>query len=422
MDYQITLKLVLLFFFFLLSAFFSCSEAALFSLTPLHLHKMETERSLFLPYIRRLLLHPRRLLITIIVGNEAVNVTISVLATALAVYFFDRDGWWIAVAVVTPLILVGGEAFPKIYGVVHPVLIASIVSPLLTLLARVEYPVIWILEKISGWFVALFPEGAAGKKNILTEDEFRLLIDAGEKGGALESVQRDLIHRVFDLGDKPVSEVMVPRVEMFCLPLSMGRTDMRREIIRARHSYVPIYGADRDDIVGILFAGDIMDEENVPLPKLLKKPYFVPLERTVLALVQDFQRRRPQSAIVVDEYGGVSGLVTLADILESLFEDMYDEDDARENDWQRIDARTLVVSGSMATDEFTELTGVAIPNEDFDTISGFVFHLFGKLPVAGEEVCFGDHTFRVEKMGRSRILKLRVEKRAALCEEGEADG
>jgi putative hemolysin len=415
LDYLITYKIVLLVFLFILSGFFSCSEAALFSLTPLHLHKMKEVDSPFLYYVNRLLEHPRRLLITILVSNESVNITISVVMASLCIYYFGGDGQWVAVVVTTPILLVFGEAIPKTFAVIRPITFSSIISPFLMIISHIERPVVWALEKISGLFVYFFSSGPSTERATLTENEFKTLIDVYQKEGGLEVAQRDLIHRVFSLADKPVSDVMIPRVEMFCLPISLSVVEMEREIINTRHTRIPIYGTDRDDIQGILFARDLISRISgegkvFHVANVLRKPYFVPEGKTAGSLLRDFQTRKIQIAVVVDEYGGVSGMVTLEDILESLFEDVYDDHGVSENFWQRIDERTLVVSGKMFTEDLNSLIDLSIPEEDFDTVGGFVFHLFGKLPVKGEEVHYGDYAFRIEKMGKARILSIKIQR------------
>lgn len=414
MDYLITFKIVLLIFLFLLSGVYSCSEAALFSLTPLHLHKMQEEKFPFLSSIRRLLNNPKRLLITLIVGNEAVNITLSVLSASLFIQWLGIDGQWVSITATTILLLIFGEAVPKTVAVTYPIRFSFFIAPFIAVVSSIERPIVSILEKISAWMVSFFPGARGRERTALTEDVFRTLVDTGEKEGAIETSQRDLIHRVFELGDKPVSEVMVPRVDMFCLPISIRLEDMEREIIKSRHGRIPIYGTDRDDILGILFVRDLLQQmtENrttTRLEKLLRKAYFVPEMRSAAEILQDFQARRIQMAIVVDEYGGVSGLVTLEDILENLFEDIYEEYGLKTSLWQRIDDHTFLVSGKMAMDTFNELTGQNLPVEDFDTIGGFVLHLFGKLPLKGERTSFGDYSYQVERMSGTRIIVLRVE-------------
>jgi CBS domain containing-hemolysin-like protein len=411
----LTTKLILLAFLLLLSAFFSGSEAAFFSLTPLHLHKMKEEHYPFLAYVQQLLKYPRRLLITILVGNEAVNITISAVAASFFIYLFGIQGQWMTVVIMTPVLVIFGEALPKTFAVTHPMRLSAFLSPLLISAARIMRPVVWVLEMVSGFFVRRFSRDPTSRRHVLMEDEFRTLIDAGEKEGALESAQRDLIHRVFDLGDTTVAEIMIPRVDMFCLPVSMQITDIEREIIKARHDRIPIYGSDRDDIVGILYARDLLEriadrQTPVSIAKISRKPFYVPEAKTAIRMLQNFQAMRIQMAIVVDEYGGVSGLVTLEDILNHLYEDIYDTPGARDPLWQRVDDRTILASGKMSMEDLKELLPLSPPEEDFDTVGGFVFHLFGKLPIRGESVSYDHHTFHVEKMGKARILKVRIER------------
>ncbi len=411
----LTIKLILLAFLLLLSAFFSGSEAAFFSLTPLHLHKMKEEHYPFLAYVQQLLKYPRRLLITILVGNEAVNITISAVAASLFIYLFGIQGQWMTVVIMTPVLVIFGEALPKTFAVTHPMRLSAFLSPLLMFASRIVRPVVWVLEMVSVFFVRRFSHETTSRRHVLMEDEFRTLIDAGEKEGALESAQRDLIHKVFDLGDTTVAEIMIPRVDMFCLPVSMQITDIEREIIKARHDRIPIYGLDRDDIVGILYARDLLEriadrQKPVSIATISRKPFFVPEAKTAIRMLRDFQAMRIQMAIVVDEYGGVSGLVTLEDIFNHLYEDVYDTPGARDHLWQRLDDRTILASGKMSMEDLKELLPLSPPEEDFDTVGGFVFHLFGKLPVRGDSVSHDHHTFRVEQMGKARILKVRIER------------
>ncbi len=397
----------------LLSGFFSSSEAALFSLTPLHLHKMREERFPFFAHVERLLETPRRLLITIIAGNEIVNIVLTATATALFISLFGERGEWLTVAVLSPVLFLFGEAVPKIFGKTYSMRLSSTVAPLMSLIQRAEFPLVWLLEKISGFILGPLRAREAAEGEALMEDEFRSLVDAGYKEGILETGQRDLIHRVFELADTPVNDIMTPRVDMFCLPLSTGPQALRREIVEQGYSRIPLYGTGPDDVVGILYARDLlglMAEGRSPgsVESLLRKPYFVPEVRSADQVLRDFQKRNMHMAIVVDEYGGIAGLVTMEDILEALFGDIYDERDTRKRPVHRIDEKTLMVSGALSVDDFNEIAGTSIPSEDFGTVGGFVFHLFGRLPARGEKVSAEGLTFAVRKIKGTRILSVRV--------------
>jgi CBS domain containing-hemolysin-like protein len=413
-DHDITIKLFFLFILLLLSGFFSGSEASLFSLTTLHLHKIKEDKNPFFSYVKKLLASPRRLLITIIVCNDSVNITIAALTTSIFLYLFGIDGKWMAIAVTTLTLLIFGDAIPKTFAVNYPIKFSTSVSLPLTFFSRIVRPIVWVLEKISDLFVHLFGKTVPMPSSVLTEDEFITLVDVGHQEGALEESQKDLIHRVFELADTTVSDVIIPRVDMFCLPISMTAEEMGRQIIKSRYSRIPVYGTDRDDILGILHAKyllkKISKESNIKtnIKKLLKEPYFVPLERSIESMLRDFQIRKIQMAIVVDEYGGVAGIVTLTDIMKNLFADIYDEYNVRKNLFYRVDDGTVMVSGAMDIADFNELIETAIPEEDFDTVGGFIFHLFGKLPARGDEVDFEIYTFKVEKISKTRIMTVRV--------------
>jgi CBS domain containing-hemolysin-like protein len=413
LDPYVTFKLILLGLCLLLSGFFASSEAALFSLSPLHLHKMKEEQYPFLSLVERLLQAPRRLLITILAGNEVVNITLSAVTTALFIGIFGERGGWLTIVVATPVLMLFGEAIPKTMGKTYSMRISSMVSPLMMLVQKVEFPVVWVLERLSGYILGpLRKKGGEGEDAIM-EEEFRSLVDAGHQEGILDAGQRDLIHRVFELADTHVSDIMTPRVDMISLPVTTALDDLRRDIIEQGYSRIPVYGTGPDDIIGILYARDLlglMAEGKAPasVEPLLRKPYFVPEERSADQVLRDFQKRNMHVALVVDEYGGISGLVTMEDILEALFGDIYDERDTRERPFHRIDDRNLMVSGAMSIDEFNSLIGTSIPSEDYGTVGGFVFHLFGRLPSRGDRISFDGLSFLIRKVKGTRILSVRV--------------
>ncbi|MBN2179274.1 MAG: HlyC/CorC family transporter [Deltaproteobacteria bacterium] len=416
MDLSITIKLGLLAILLLLSGFFSGSEASFFSLTSLHLHKMREEKTPFHAYVQKLLGYPRKLLVTILVGNESVNIAMAALTTSILIFLIGPTGKWAAIIITTVTLIIFGEAIPKTLAVTYPIRFSSAVSLPLTFLSKVLYPLVILLEGISDFFVSISGENGLEGGRTLTEDDFKTLVDVGHEEGALEQSQKELIHRVFALADTKVSDVMTPRVDMFCLPLSMDATTMNREIIKARHSRIPIYGTDKDDLLGILSARHLLAEiskgtKRLNIKNLLQKPYFVPAEKETHSMLTDFRMRRIQMAIVVDEYGGVAGLVTLTDILESLFGEIYDEYGVREVPFFRVDDSNFIVSGMMDIEEFDEHFGLSVSMEEFDTVAGFVFHLFGKLPARGEEIEYEGYILTVEKISKTRIETITVTRR-----------
>jgi putative hemolysin len=241
----------------------------------------------------------------------------------------------------------------------------------------------------------------------------------------VDESQKELIKTIFESGDRPVTDIMIPRVDMFCLSSDMKTSDIVHQVVHGRYERVPVYREDRDDIIGILFARDLLNDalrsgESSSVEKLLARPYFVPEEKTINGLLHDFREKSTQIAIVVDEYGGVSGLVTLEDILEHLFEEAYGDDVPASCGCDIIDNATMIVPGIMPMEQVNDLLQASLPLEEFDTIGGFVLHLFGRMPERGEMIYFENYHFRIESVGRTRILKIRIEKEQQTETEGEA--
>lgn len=407
--------IIILIILFLFSGFFSSAEAALLSLSDLHLHKMKSDNYPFLNSVVKLLANPRRLLITVVTSNEAVNISISILATSLFIGLFGVHGPWISIIVTSTVLFLAGEAIPKTFGVTYPMQVSSAVSPLLLAISRLEFPIVAALEKTPGLILRKLDRRTTRDTDVLMEDEFKHLVDAGSKEGVVDESQKELIKTIFESGDKPVTDIMIPRVDMFCLDVDKPASDIVREVVRGRYERVPIYRDDRDDIIGILLARDLLNnalraKAAVSIEKLLAKPYFVPEGKTINGLLHDFQEKSIQIAIVVDEYGGVSGLVTLEDILAHLFEEAYSDDEPSGSGCDILDENTMIVPGKMPMEQINDLLHASLPQDEFDTIGGFVLHLFGKLPERGETIQFETLQFRIESIGKTRILKIRIEK------------
>jgi CBS domain containing-hemolysin-like protein len=397
----------------MLSGFFSSAEAALLSLRDLHLHRMKQDNYPFFEYVVKLLSNQRRLLITIVTSNEVVNVSISILAASYFIGLLGINGQWVSIVFTTVVLLFVGEAIPKTFGVTYPMQLSSLVSFPLTVISRLEYPIVAGLEKISGLFLRRYGADKSEESEALMEDEFKTLIDAGNLEGVVDESQKELINKIFELGDRPVTDIMIPRVDMFCLPLNMPVEEMLQSIAKARQERVPVYREDRDDIAGILFARDLLNNvwrgrTQDSIQNLLMKPYFVPEQQTVHGLLHDFQKNFLQIAIVVDEYGGVSGMITLEHILEHLFEETEGVNESGGDVCEKIDENTIIVDGGMSVEQCNKILEAELPEDEFDTIGGFVLHLFGKMPEKGEEVSSEGYVFSVHDISKTRILKVKI--------------
>ena len=336
MEISVFWRLVLLFFLFWGLVFFSVSEAALFSLGRLRLHKLKKENHPRYLIIENLLSRPRKLIGSLLIGNEAVNVAISSLTTALLIGFWGDWAKWIAIPVVVFLILLLGEVAPKTLAVRHPEKAAPLVAAPVEKFLNLVWPIHSMIQRVVDFFMKWSGGRGSATPRVLMERDFRDLVETGHKEGALEESEKHLIHRVFQFGDQTVKNIMTPRADIFSFPLNSRPEEFLEGLRQNRFSRIPVYKTTLDEIVGVFHAKDFLRSrgqgrkgEEGSLRALLRKPYFVPASMKLDSLLTEFQKRRIHMAVVVDEYGKTAGLVTLEDLLEELFGEIMDDLDIR---------------------------------------------------------------------------------------------
>lgn len=416
------LQILLLGVLILASAFFSSSEAAFFSLGRVRLKKLwDTDPSRIGPVVK-LLERPRRLLLTILIGNEMVNVAASVVATSLALTLLGNIGLGIAIAFMVPTILIFGELVPKSWGVARSEGLVPILAPPLDLFCRIVTPIRWLLKLAVDRVLLPLGVSPMATPSIISEDEFKTLIEVSQKAGVVEEGEQKMIRKVLDFGEMKVREVMTPRTDMFCLEMGLSLEEAEEKAKEGRYSRIPVYEGNIDQVVGILYVKDLMTASIKGLaPRglrdLLQPALFVPETKRLDAMLKEFQRRHRHMAIVVDEYGGTAGLVTLEDLLEELVGEIRDEFDFQHRALVPIDTHRYRVSAMMGVDEFNQTLAGGLPEDEAETIGGLVLHLFGKVPARGESVTFGGFEFTIEKMRGTRILELVVRQCPGLAGE-----
>ncbi len=412
----------------LCSGFFSGSETSMFSLGRVERYRIREEKETFVSRcLRGLLGRPRRLIATLLIGNELVNITFAALSASLAkgtwLGFQAPDSFdpilvktLLATLVCFPLLLVFGEITPKTLALYNPRRFARFAAVPLRLFYSVFAPVRWVLASLSNGIVRLFFGEPPRAEAPMTEEEFRDLVDKSNEGGVLWETEREFIHNIFDFGETRVSEVMTPRTDMFCLQADHSLEEILTVIEEQHYSRIPVYEEDKDDITGILYCKDLLGLRTDPekgrewnLKTSLRKPYFIPQTKKASDLFREFRFNRVHLAIVVDEYGGVAGLVTMEDLLEELFGDILDDYDPQEPQPKQLNENTMVIPGRMPIEDFNRFAGAELPEEEYDTMGGLVFGLFGKLPTPEATVSFMHYTFTVQKMEGTRILELKVE-------------
>jgi len=413
----ITIKLGLIVLLLTLSGLFSGSEASLFSLNPLQLKQLEEKDQVRYKMLARLLERPRQLIVSILIGNEMVNLAASALAASIVITVLgDRGKWW-AVVIMTPILIIVGEITPKVIAIKNSLRFSTIIAQPIALFIRIIGPLRWFFKFISEAIINLLGSKKVAQGNIIKEDVVRTLVDVGEKNGVLEATERELIHKVFDFGDKPVYQIMTPRADIFSLSWDLGLDEVVAQVKQSRRSRIPIYRDNPDNIVGILYTKDLLgtflfrDHPQKDWHELLREPYFIPWSKKGLALFKDFQKKKVHMAIVVDEYGGIAGLITMEDLLEELFGEIGEEPEPKESLFEGVSPDRYRVSSRLLIKEFNKLLGTRLPDDQQDTIGGFVFSLFGRLPQEGERIDYQDLSFEIEEVKGTRIQKILVHKR-----------
>lgn len=419
MDVTLWVQLVAFVVLLGLSAFFSSSETSLFSLDRLQIAQMKREKNPRVGLIERLLNRPRRLIVTILIGNELVNITASVLSAAVVIQIFGADLKWINVFVMVPLLLLFGEITPKSLAIRHNVRFATVQCVFLDKFAQLISPLRWVVRKISDFFITLIVGEERTAANIATEDMVRVLAEEGVGEGVLDHREAQYIHQIFDFADRTVRDVATPRSQIVMLPASMSLDDAVRELCRTRHTKVPVHeDGDKDTIVGILFTRDFLGmdlrAEGAPknLRSLLRKAYFVPETRQAADLFFYFRQHKLSLALTVDEYGGITGLVTMEDLLECIFGEIDSDSEQRKREkvgFEMLDEGGYNIDASMTVKQFNDLIGDYLDDDGPDTVGGILLNLFGEIPQEGSTMRIGDLVFTVKSVSGHRMGALRVE-------------
>lgn len=403
------------------SAFFSGSETSYFSLLQSDLDFFQSSLLKKEQRVAKLMMQPRQLLITIIIGNTVVNITIASLAAILTTQFCikfnfnPKIGILLNIVVVTLVLLITSEVMPKVIAVRNARAFSRAVSGVLTVIFYLFSPISLILTRFTRF--VQYSVGFSAERSQLSEEELRTLADVGLEHGTLEKDEKEMIHSIFEFGETTVKEIMVPRTDMVCVELNSTLTQIMELVKTKLLSRIPVYEDRIDNIIGILYVKDLLPlldkrkKERLDLKKLARPPYFIPEQKKIDDLLRHFQKERIHMALVVDEYGGVAGLVTLEDVIEEIVGEIQDEHDKESPLYQKIDKNTFVVDGRMSLEEINDEFHLNLPTEEgVETIGGFLLNILGTLPKEKETTRYGKYQFVVEKIAKNRILKVRIEK------------
>ena len=418
MDYVLWLEVGLFMLMMGLSGFFSSSETSLFSLSNVQLEQMRRDQHPRIGLIQHLLSQPRRLIITILIGNELVNITASVISAAVVIKILGAENKWINLLIMVPLLLLVGEITPKVFAIRHNVAFAGFESRPVELFARLIKPIRLVVRKIADWFITLVIGKERSRGNIITEDMVRILAREAVGEGALDYFEAQFIEQIFDFGNKTLEDIMTPRSDIFFLALDLPLNEIIAEVCKSRHTKIPIYQENRDNICGILHARDLLGIDTAEFSKdphevnkLLRKPYFVPESKLAADLFRAFRERKLSIALTVDEYGGVTGLVTMEDLLECIFGEIHSpSDEVHQVSIKDLGDGRYAVDGSMPIADFNQKMGSNLSEEWGETIGGLLLHHYGELPPEGDKIEIDQFRFRVTEVEENRIRTVEFEK------------
>jgi len=416
-------SLLLIFLFIillLLSAFFSGSETAFFSLTKVVRNRLKDKNTKRSNRVLYLLQDPRKLLITILTGNTIVNVSAAGIAAFLAanwsrkINFPEELAIIIEVVVVTIILLVLSEITPKIFSVKNAIQVAELTSLPIQIIAYILYPITKLLSQ----FPIIISKIMASRsdRHLLTKEELKTLIEVGEEKGTLVEEEKEMIHSIFEFTKTSVREIMIPRIDMVCVEENIRFSELVQVINEKGHTRIPVFKGRVDEIIGILHAKELLPliktkPEQINLRSLVRPALFVPESKMIDELMKDFQREKVHMAIVVDEYGGTAGLITLEDVIEEIVGEIQDEYDTEKPLFKVQEDKTILVNAKIDIDELNDKLQLNLPTDaNYESLGGFILNLTGSVPNQKDEIFYQGYKFVIEKTERNRIVQVSIHK------------
>ncbi len=410
---QIGLLVVLL----LGSGFFSASETSLMSLSKIRIRYMEDEGVKGAKLVGSLIEKSSDLLSSILVGNNIVNIAATSVSTSLFINIFGDGGVAIATAVMTVLVLVFGEITPKTIAANSPEKVAVVVSKPISIIMKITKPIVWVFNLLTGIIFKIMGIDNDGVKPFITEEELKAMVNVSHEEGVLEMEEREIINNVFQFGDMQAKEAMIQRLDMVAIDIEDSYDEIIELFKSEKLSRLPVYQESIDDIVGILNIKDIIflsDEEieNFDIKDYVREAFFTYEFKKITQLLEEMKKEKTQMAIVVDEYGGTAGLLTIEDLVEVIVGDIDDEYDEEEEQIVTDADGSYIIEGQADLEDVEAKLGIEFECEDIDTLSGFMIYKLGKIPDDGEnfEVEYKGYIFRTLDVRGRMILKVKVEK------------
>jgi len=397
-----------------LAGYFSGLEVALVSVRLSKIEQLVKNKVKGASSLHKLKSNPSRMMSSVNLGNNLASIAATALATSIALKLFGDEGLAIVVGIMTFLILVFGEITPKTYCNANATKVAVRHSRILLVFSYALFPIIWVFEIITIGMIRL--TGSSDIPPGLTEDEIKEIVNQGLKDKAIEKQESELVHGALNFDDIVIRSVMTPRPKMFMLRSKMMLFEALPEINKNGFSRIPVYSENRDKIVGIVHVRDVLkrledEDKMITLEQVMREPFFVSQEKKVSDLLKEMQGRKAHMAIVIDEFSGVEGCVTLEDLIEEIVGEIHDETDITKSNFQREDSNTIITNGDIEIDEINEIFKTDIPQgDDYASLSGLLHERLRDIPKEGDKIVIGSLRIIVEKVLDNKPEKIRIEK------------
>ena len=408
-----SIQIVLLIILLIGSGFFSASETALMSLSKIKMRHMEEDGVKGAKLVSTLIEDSNRLLTSILIGNNIVNIAATSITTSLFTAMLGAQGVAIATGLMTVLVLIFGEITPKTISANNPEKASLVVAKPIKFFVTILTPIVWIFNIITKVIFKLFGVDDKGVKPFITEEELKTMVNVSHEEGLLEMEEIEIINNVFEFGDMQAKEAMVQRLDIVAIDMEDSYEEIIDLFKTEKLSRMPVYEETIDDIIGILNIKDIIflsDEEieNFDIKKYMREAFFTYEFKKITQLLEEMKKDKSQMAIVVDEYGGTAGLITIEDLVEVIVGDIEDEYDEEEDEIQVISPNEFLVDGSTKISDVNEILNIELESEEFDSIGGYIIGYIRHIPEENEIIEMDNIKFNIESVDKNRIKKIRI--------------
>lgn len=416
MDPSAAIQLIVLIILIFLSAFFSSAETALTTVNKFTLRSLSDNGNKRAAKVLRVTENSSKLISTILIGNNIVNISASALATTFTTKVFGNAYVGFATGILTLLVLIFGEITPKTLAQMYSVKFSLAYIDIISFLMIILTPVIWIVNKLSGLIFKLLRVDSGKNVQKLTEDELITMVNVSQEEGVIEHGEKEMITNVVDFGDSRARDIMIPRASMTLVSADAGYDELLSLYMDVPYTRIPVYEETRDHVIGILHVKDLFyykathNNQEFDLRSIIRKPLYIYEYQKTSDLLAHMKSHSNYMAIVLDEYGVTVGLITVEDLIEEIIGDIKDEyDQAEHNNIIRLDEKHYSVDGMIKLDDINDMLGIRLESDDYDSIGGYIIQLLDHIPEAGETASDGVITCTVKEMDKNRVMRVLLE-------------